>query len=48
MSQFLDCFSQEDIIELLKKAKSAINKNGAGILGNIYGTINEPMPDAIA
>lgn len=29
MSQFLDCFSQEDIIELLKKAKSAINKNGA-------------------
>ncbi len=29
MSQFLDCFSQEDIVELLKKAKSAINKNGA-------------------
>lgn len=29
MSQFLDCFSQEDIVELLKKAKAAINENGA-------------------
>ncbi len=29
MSQFLDCFSQEDILELLKKAKKAINENGA-------------------
>lgn len=29
MSQFLDCFSQEDIVELLKKAKAAINETGA-------------------
>lgn len=29
MSQFLDCFSQEDIVELLKKAKAALSKDGA-------------------
>lgn len=29
MSQFLDCFSQEDIVELLKKAKAALSENGA-------------------
>ena len=28
MSQFLDCFSQEDIIELIKRAKEALNDNG--------------------
>lgn len=28
MSQFLDCFSQEDILELLKRGKAALNKNG--------------------
>ena len=28
MSQFLDCFSQKDILELLKRAKSALNENG--------------------
>jgi hypothetical protein len=29
MSQFLDCFSQDDIVELLKKAKAAISETGA-------------------
>jgi len=29
MSQFLDCFAQDDIVELLKKAKAALNENGA-------------------
>ncbi|MDB4334845.1 methyltransferase [bacterium] len=28
MSQFLDCFSQEDIIQLIKRAKVALNENG--------------------
>jgi ubiquinone/menaquinone biosynthesis C-methylase UbiE len=28
MSQFLDCFSQEDILELLKRAKKAIHSDG--------------------
>lgn len=28
MSQFLDCFSQEDIIQLIKRAKKALNKTG--------------------
>jgi len=28
MSQFLDCFSQEDIVELLKKAGAAVSANG--------------------
>lgn len=28
MSQFLDCFSQEDILELLKRAKNAIHPDG--------------------
>ncbi|MEA1916747.1 MAG: class I SAM-dependent methyltransferase [Campylobacterota bacterium] len=28
MSQFLDCFSPSDIIELLKRAKNALNENG--------------------
>ena len=28
MSQFLDCFPPKDIIELLKRGKSALNKNG--------------------
>jgi len=27
MSQFLDCFSQEDIAELLRRSKEAMNKN---------------------
>ncbi len=29
MSQFLDCFSQKDIVELIKRAKVALNENGA-------------------
>lgn len=29
MSQFLDCFPPEDIVQLLKKAKKALNKEGA-------------------
>jgi hypothetical protein len=29
MSQFLDCFSQDDIVELLKKAKAALTENGS-------------------
>ena len=29
MSQFLDCFSQADIVELLKKAAKALDKNGS-------------------
>jgi hypothetical protein len=29
MSQFLDCFSQDDIIELLKKGKEALSETGA-------------------
>ena len=29
MSQFLDCFSQSDIIELIKRAKHSLNPNGA-------------------
>jgi predicted O-methyltransferase YrrM len=28
MSQFLDCFSPDDIVELLRKAKEAVNPNG--------------------
>ncbi|MCU4154376.1 methyltransferase domain-containing protein [Carboxylicivirga sp. A043] len=28
MSQFLDCFSQEDILELLKRSNNAIDENG--------------------
>lgn len=28
MSQFLDCFSKEDIVQLIKKAKAALNENG--------------------
>lgn len=32
MSQFLDCFSQEDIVELLKKAKEALSENGAAYI----------------
>lgn len=36
MSQFLDCFSQEDIVELLKKAKAAINENGAVYIMETY------------
>ncbi len=28
MSQFLDCFSQEDILQLLKRSNDAINENG--------------------
>jgi len=29
MSQFLDCFSQDDIVELLRKAKEALSPDGA-------------------
>ncbi len=29
MSQFLDCFSQEDIVKLIERAKEALNENGA-------------------
>lgn len=29
MSQFLDCFSQEDILHLISRAKDALNENGA-------------------
>jgi len=29
MSQFLDCFSKKDILELLKRSKKAIHKNGS-------------------
>jgi len=36
MSQFLDCFSQEDIVELLKKAKAAINETGAVYIMETY------------
>ena len=38
MSQFLDCFSKEDIIALLKRAKAALSKDG-----RVY--INEPFWD---
>ena len=36
MSQFLDCFSQEDIVELLKKAKAALSANGAVYIMETY------------
>jgi len=36
MSQFLDCFSQEDIVELLKKAKAAINETSAVYIMETY------------
>lgn len=29
MSQFLDCFSQEDIVQLIKRAKKALNATGS-------------------
>jgi hypothetical protein len=29
MSQFLDCFSQEDIVKLIERAKEALSENGA-------------------
>lgn len=38
MSQFLDCFSQEDIIALLRRANDALDENG-----RVY--INEPFWD---
>ncbi len=28
MSQFLDCFSKDDIVQLIRKAKAALNENG--------------------
>ncbi len=28
MSQFLDCFSQEDVVELIKRGKAALNEEG--------------------
>ncbi len=36
MSQFLDCFSQEDIVELLKKAKVALKENGVAYILETY------------
>jgi hypothetical protein len=36
MSQFLDCFSQEDIVELLKKAKAALSETGAVYIMETY------------
>lgn len=36
MSQFLDCFSQADIIQLLKKAKAALSANGAVYIMETY------------
>lgn len=36
MSQFLDCFSQEDILELLIRAKNAINENGSVYILETY------------
>lgn len=36
MSQFLDCFSQEDIVQLLLKAKAALNENGAVYILETY------------
>lgn len=36
MSQFLDCFSQEDILELLIRAKNAINRNGSVYILETY------------
>ncbi|WP_461638051.1 methyltransferase [Labilibaculum euxinus] len=36
MSQFLDCFSQEDILELLKRAKNAIVEDGSVYILETY------------
>jgi ubiquinone/menaquinone biosynthesis C-methylase UbiE len=36
MSQFLDCFSLADIVELLKRAKEAINKDGSVYILETY------------
>lgn len=36
MSQFLDCFSQEDIVQLILKAKAAINETGAVYILETY------------
>ena len=36
MSQFLDCFSQKDILELLKRAKAAIHANGSVCILETY------------
>jgi ubiquinone/menaquinone biosynthesis C-methylase UbiE len=36
MSQFLDCFSQKDILELLKRAKEAIHSEGAVYILETY------------
>jgi len=36
MSQFLDCFSQEDIVELLKRGKAALNEEGAIFILETY------------
>ncbi|WP_430813707.1 methyltransferase [Carboxylicivirga sp. RSCT41] len=36
MSQFLDCFSQEDILELLKRSYNAIDENGRVFILETY------------
>ncbi len=36
MSQFLDCFSQEDIVELLKRGKEALHEKGALFILETY------------
>ena len=36
MSQFLDCFSQADILELLKRAKNAIHRHGSVCILETY------------
>ena len=36
MSQFLDCFSQEDILQLLIRARNAIHKDGAVFILETY------------
>jgi hypothetical protein len=36
MSQFLDCFSQEEILSLLERARDALDKNGALFILETY------------
>ncbi len=36
MSQFLDCFSQEDIVELLRRGKEAMNENSSLFIMETY------------
>ncbi len=36
MSQFLDCFSQEDVVELLRRGKDAMNENSSLFIMETY------------